>query len=439
MRTAAMFLAGWGLAMGGALHAQTPLTLDEAMARARAQHPSARAAAARERAARHQVAEARGRYLPRVDISEAWQRGSQPVFVFSSLLAQRRFAAENFAIRALNHPEAVNNTRTLVAVEQMVFDGGLTRLAVRGAGLSADLAEAAATSTAQQLAFEAAEAYAGVAQLEADERAAAAAVEAAAQDLDRARNRRDAGLATEADVLSVDVHAAGMRRRLVQTTGDLRVARTRLSAALGAPLDETFALRLPAPPPVAAADLPALERQALETRPEAREAALGLALASTATASSRAAFLPHVAFSGGYELNGEEWGGKVSSWTLGAEVRLNLFRGFADRARLASAREAETAQAAERERLERQIRLDVRSAVARLDAARAREEVGRAALAQALESQRILRDRYDSGLATVTDMLRAAQAVFEAESQAIGARVDVILRQLDLDRAVGRL
>ena len=44
-----------------------------------------------------------------MDASETWQRGNQPVFVFGSLLNQRRFTAADFALDALNHPDAIDN------------------------------------------------------------------------------------------------------------------------------------------------------------------------------------------------------------------------------------------------------------------------------------------------------------------------------------------
>jgi outer membrane protein TolC len=98
-----------------------------------------------------------------------------------------------------------------------------------------------------------------------------------------------------------------------------------------------------------------------------------------------------------------------------------------------------TRAAAERERVERAIEVEVRAAAARLRAARARQDAGRTALAQARESQRITRDRYDSGLATMTDVLRAAEAALDAESRATAAEMDVILQAVALDRALGRL
>ena len=83
--------------------------------------------------------------------------------------------------------------------------------------------------------------------------------------------------------------------------------------------------------------------------------------------------------------------------------------------------------------------MEVRAALAHLAAARTRQAAGQAALSQARESQRIIRDRYANGLATVTDLLRAAEAALAAESRATTAEMDVILRSVALDRARGRL
>jgi outer membrane protein TolC len=80
----------------------------------------------------------------------------------------------------------------------------------------------------------------------------------------------------------------------------------------------------------------------------------------------------------------------------------------------------------------------VYTAVARLDAARAREAVGRAAVAQARESRRIIRDRYEAGLTDVASLLRATDAVVQADTQQTAARVAVLTETAALDRALGR-
>jgi outer membrane protein TolC len=94
--------------------------------------------------------------------------------------------------------------------------------------------------------------------------------------------------------------------------------------------------------------------------------------------------------------------------------------------------------ALERQKAENVVRLDLRTALARLDEATAREEAGRATVVQARESQRIIRDRYENGLVDVVPLLRAAEAVQDADARRLAAQVDVILAQATMDRALGR-
>jgi outer membrane protein TolC len=418
--------------------AQTTLTLEDAMKRAQGETADARALAATIAASDARVQQAQSGFWPTVDVSESVQRGNQPVFAFSSLLSQRRFTAANFAIPALNHPDPVTNTRTAVALEQSVFDAGLIRLGVQAAKLDREVAIAVRNAADQDLAFRAAQAFVRVLQLEAMVRATDAAVAAAESDRQRAGARRDVGLVTEADGLAGDVQLADMRQRQIAASGDLAVARIQLANTVGMPLTGSIVLVRPTARP-APADDAALLREALSNHPDLRQANVQLQLADNGRRTARAAFLPTIGVQGGWEFNGATLGAQQSGWVIGAEVRMNVFRGFADSARIAEATHIYARATAERERIERRIEVDVRGALAQLAAARAREDAGRMALAHARESQRIIRDRYESGLATMTDVLRAAEATLDAESRAATAEMDVILQSVALDRALGRL
>jgi outer membrane protein TolC len=432
-------LAGVVLACGisASVGAQT-ITLEDAMARAGTATPRARTLAADVAAADARVSQARSGFFPRIDVTQSVQRGNQPVYVFSTLLSQRRFTAEHFDVARLNHPAPETNIRTAVAINQALYDAGTTRRAVDGAELRRDLAALDQSGATQDLALAAARAFVRVLQLETAERAAAAAVAAAESDLERTRQRREAGLATDADALAMDVYLADARQSHIATGGDLAVARIELAEALGLPLDRTVVLVKPTPPdaPLEAA---ALAREGLKTRTERRQAELRVQLAENDRDLARAAFLPRVGVEASWEFNGSTWQEQRSGWFVGTTVALNIFNGFGDRARVAEARQTVSRAAAEREQVERRIEVEIRGAVARVSAARARDAAGRAALTQARESQRIVRDRYDVGLATVTDLLRAAEAVLDAESRATAAEADVILETVALNRAVGRL
>jgi outer membrane protein TolC len=414
-----------------------PLTLDEAMSRARETTAEARASEAGVAEAGARVAGARSGFWPRVDVSETIQRGDQPVFVFGSLLSQRRFTAANFAIPALNNPDAVTNTRTAVAVQQPVFDARRTRLGVERSKIDRALAAATRDATRQDLGKQAAQAFVRVLELESMVRASDAGVSAAASDRDRVRVRREQGLVTEADVLAVDVYLATMRQQQIEAMANLAIARLQLNDAVGLPLTTAVEPVRPDPRP-AALDQDALVKEALASHPSLREADARLALAENARRTARAALLPTIEAQAGWESNGSTFGSQQSSWMVGTEIRVNVFRGFADTARIAEAQQAAIRATAEREHAARRIELAVRSACEQLAAARAGEEAGRTALAQARESRRILRDRYDSGLATVTDVLRAEETTLDAESRSTAAEMNVVLATVALDRAVGR-
>ena len=431
-----VLLAALGLAAPAV--GQTPLTLPEAIARARAQNPDATGTAAAEREAGQRVTQARAGYWPKVDVAESWQRGNQPVFVFSSLLAQRQFTAADFALDALNHPDAVDNFRTGVMVEQSLFDGA-TRANVAVAGVGHEIATASRTMVDHDLAASVTGAYGRVLVAAAASQSAAAAAETARADRELAGNRRDAGLVTDADVLQLDVYVSRTREQQIRAASDERIARAQLNQLMGEPLGEVFVLdRFPSAVAIDGTDLASLEAEALKNRPDVKLAALQQQLAGATETAARGAFLPQVAAQGGWEFNGGVWNAQTSSWVVGVVARVNVFHGFADKARLAEAREQTTRRASERQRAETSARLDVHVAIARLDAARASEMVGRAAVEQARESRRIIRDRYEAGLTDVASLLRATEAVMQAETQQIAAQVAVLTETAALERALGR-
>jgi outer membrane protein TolC len=207
---------------------------------------------------------------------------------------------------------------------------------------------------------------------------------------------------------------------------------------MGEPLDARFEVQAPATAAVTTPPVADLEADALANRPDVARAAAQERLAGEGIASAKSAFYPQAAVQGVYEFNGGTFSDRVSAWTIGAVFRWNLFGGFADSARLGEAKAATARARAERERQESAARVDVRAAAARLDEARARAEVGRLAVAQARESQRIVRDRFDAGLAPINDLLRSAMAVLEADSHQTAAAVDVLISAALLDRARGR-
>ncbi len=419
--------------------AQTVLTLEQATSQAVAGNRALEDANASVRETAARADEARSGYFPRVSVAESWQRGNAPVFVFGALLSARQFTAANFALDGLNHPDALGLFHGAISVDQVLFDGGRTRGAASLAGHARTLAEAGRDAVALGLVVDVARAYGRVLRADADGLAAASAVTAAQEDVARAERRRDAGTVTDADVLSIRVHLAAMQQRAIQSAGESAIARAELNRLRGTAIDADFAVQEPAPP--AASALPgwaALVAEAESARPELRGGDAAVGMATAARRQAKAAWWPQVAAQAAYQFDGTSLADRASAWVVGGEVRWTFSTGGAARASVRAATEAESRARLAKDDARAAVHVDLRTALSRLESARAREVVARATVDQARESQRIVRDRYDAGMTGVADVLSGATAVTEAETARVAALVDRIEAHAALNRALGR-
>lgn len=423
------------------LWSQTRLSLEDAVRLALEKHPTVEAAAAAQRAAAARLEQARSGYLPKLNYAESWQRSNNPVFVFGSLLTQHRFTEQNFAIAPLNRPDFLNNFQSQLTVDQMIWDGGLTRTAMRSAELGRTVSGEDRRRAEMQLIAGVVRAYFGVVVSREGWNVAREAVRSAEADLERAEALRAAGMATDADVLAIRVHLAAMREQEIRRTYELAVARAALNEALGVPLDTEHQLSTPlAPAVVREAPLADHEASAEENRPEARQSRVAAELAALHTEAARAALRPQVFFRLGFETDRERFvtrGG--ANWFAGAFLRWNLFNGFADQAKIRESSEQLARARAQQRQTGALVRLEVRKAYSELKAAQERVEVASASVAMAEENLRIVRNRYEAGLTTVTELLRSETALLEARLRRLAAVHDQRVAAVGLELAAGRL
>jgi outer membrane protein TolC len=301
-----------------------------------------------------------------------------------------------------------------------------------------DAARSAVNEHRASIAIDVTRAYGRLLQAMSADTAARAAVEAAREDVARAERRRDAGVATDADVLAFSVHLAAMERRRIVAAGDAIVGRATLNRLMGQPIDRPFTAE---EPPLASDETgsPAdLLREAEARRPDLQRRVAEQRAAEAERALARAAWLPRVNAQAGLQADGLDLVDRASSWVVGGEVAWSLSLGGAERARSRAAAAAAAAADALMTDARAAVHLDVVAALAGLEAARARFEAGRRALAEATERERITRNRYDAGLAGATDVLAAAAARLDADAERVAALVDATMARAELDRALGR-
>jgi outer membrane protein TolC len=421
--------------------AQDSLSLRDAARLALRENKSVAASEAEIQESASRIGEARSGRLPRVNYAESFARSDNPVFVFSSLLTQHQFAAENFNIGPLNRPSSLNNFQSVLSLDQVIYDAGQTGDAVKSAGLSRQMTVEGKRRTSMQVISAVVQAYYG-ALLAADSlKTAEQAVRSAEADLARAEDVRTAGMSTDVDVLSIRVHLAAVTEQRIQRAADLEVARSALNDALGLPLDARHTLTSALSP----LDLPELELTSFEQdassqRPEARVSRLAADLAKTQSDAARAALWPQVGFHAAFEADRQDFISKGgANWLAAIGLKWNLFNGNGDKARIEESRQYMQRAHADEQRVDSAVRLEVRRAWAGLRAAGQRIEVAKAAVAEAEESLRITQNRYQAGMSNVTDLLRNETAVLESRTRYLAAVHDQRIAATMLELAAGRL
>jgi len=425
-------LAGW---------AQDPMALRDAVHLALKKNMSVEASEAARQAAESRIAQARGGNLPKVNYTESWTRSDNPVFVFSSLLTQHQFGAQNFQIGSLNRPDFLNNFQSQFTADQPLYDAGQTKHAVRSAELTKDFATEDARRTRMEVIAAVIRSYYD-ALLSAEQfNAASQATRSAQADLERAQAVRSAGMSTDVDVLSIRVHWASVREQQIRRAADLEVARAALNDALGLPLDTPHSLTTALTPlKLPEGPLTNYESNALSERPEARQVMLATSLAENQAATAHNSLLPQVGVHAAFEADRQRFydrGG--ANWLVSIQLHWNLFNGFSDKARIQESKFALRQRVAEQERAGSAIRLQVRRAYADLGAAAQRIEIAAASVAEAEESLRITQNRYETGLSNVTDLIRTETAALAARTQHLAAIHDQRVADAMLELAAGTL
>lgn len=419
--------------------AQDTLTLQQAVKLALSRHPAMEAANARVQAAGEKITEAKAGWLPRLNYDESYRRSNNPVFVFGSLLSQHQFTSANFDIASLNRPDALNNFQSQIGVEQTLFDGKRTRSAVQAAESMKSVADSDRRGTEMDRIGSVVRAYYGAALSKDALHTAEEAVRSAEADLKKAQDVREAGMSTDADVLAIRVHLAAMREQEIRRRYDLEVAFAALNEALGEPLNTPRDVTSDMGASSAAGELDQYSKAAA-THPYMAMAQSMADAAEAQTQQAKAALLPQVSAFGMFEADRQHFVTKGgANWTAGVSLHWNLFSGYADRARVAEASASMLAAKAGVKQRSAELQLLIRKAYADWKSSGERVTVASSTVEMAEESLRITRNRFEAGLASVTDLLTKETALLEARTRLLAARYDQKLSAVGLEQAAGTL
>jgi outer membrane protein TolC len=166
-----------------------------------------------------------------------------------------------------------------------------------------------------------------------------------------------------------------------------------------------------APPSLQPPALAEAETRALKERPDLKEQAQQIGAREAGVQAAKSAFGPRLnVFAGAQADNVNFFGNGGNNWTAGAELQFDIFSGGEKKARLEREHAGLERAQSLKQAAEDNVRLEVRRAWYDFDSARQSVEINRMAAEQAEEALRIVNNRYQAGMTTITEMLRSEDA-----------------------------
>ena len=419
--------------------AQEPLTLRQAINHALGQSPEAAIARAGNLDAKSAASMARTQLLPQLGFTEDISRGNDPVYAFGTRLRQRQFTQADFALNALNFPQPIGNFSTRFSGQWLAFDSFKTQREIHRADLFKESASFSARAVDQQIAFRVVGAYQQVLYAQRETAVAQHEQETAAALLRSVDEHVKAGLAVESDRMSAEVNGSARKEELIAAQGDLELAWSALREAMGAPDLKATELKPIEPHTFLQGALDEEIATAAKTRPDL--IALGQAQSAQASAvgAAKSDFGPRVSAYGNWEEDRTSFGGSGgNNWVAGVQISVDILP-IGKRAQLARESAAKQKVDAQVAATEQHLRLEVSQAHIHRQTAALQLETARAAIDQSAESLRILKNRYDAGLATITDLLRAEDAERQSQSNYWHAVYGNVMAYSELLYATGTL
>jgi len=415
--------------------AQT-LSRAEAVALAVANNPEVRKSQQALLSLRGQGREALADALPEVNVYGIGTRYRDP-----SLLNSSSFDAFPPELRTALRPIPQNLFDGTAQLKQTLFSFKLGR-AVRAARYGISMGEEQAKSVTRAVALDTIRAYNDYLLDLEKVKVAEKSVRQRETHVEMARNRRAAGVATELEVLRLQVALENQRAVFERTRGEADLARGVLNAAMVRPIDA----------PVEPSDrllrqdfdvpLEAIVQEALANRTEVKAAEMAVRVYDEFVGVVRAENRPHLDLlaNWGYSVRRPEnfFSSDYTKWNAGITLTVPVFDGFRNAGKVAQARARREQAAQDRIALENQIRLAAKQA---RDALATAGRVLAAADLNVTQAQKALdmtQANYTLGAATPLDVLDAQAALTLAESLRLEALYEHANARATLRWVMGR-
>jgi len=402
-------------------------TLEDAWNSALNNNHQIKSAKADTSASEQQLQSAQGQRLPDLNVSSGYTQYSE------TPAAKTRIAGQS----AQFSMSQAGSVKAQAIASVPIFTSGRISHNIDAAEASLQAVQSNETASVLTVKMQVAEAYIAVLRMESALQVTQSHVDTLDLHIKDVNNLFDQGMVARNDVLAATVELANARQLFVQAGNQLDIAKARYNRLLDRNLADQVGLahQFPENPQGSLNDL---SGHALKQRPELLALAQQIESLGQQAQSVKAGLLPQVAVNGGYQYQENRYQAFEGMWMANVGMDWKIFDGSSGHRSNALTRQA-IALKEQRDDLSSMIGLQVRQAWLDIQETQKRIAVTQQAIAQADENLKVTTDRYQQGLSTNTDVLKAEDLRTATHDNFNNATYDAALATLHLRRAVGVL
>lgn len=426
------------VALPGLVHAQV-MDFKTSVEHTLTQNPQREMSGARIEQARAALDQAKLSRLPQFTLSLTASHSNNPLNAFGMKLQQQRIDGTEFAPETINNlgPETDFNTRIEMLLP--IWNGGKISSHRNQAAAMVEAAQQGDVAVQQMLTYYVYEAYEGVHAARSFIQVAEQALRAANAYVNTTRNLVNQGVVVRSELLSAQAHQAEIELMLEQAKNQELMALDGLRSLMGmdadAGLDVAQRVNIDLPEQA----LEPMVQMALDANPQLRAMRQQSKASHAAVSASRAGLYPSFNLMARTDWNDDSLGFSSNSYTVAAVASwkitdFGLTGRSVDQAN-AAAREQDAKLRAEEQR----VRLNLLQSWRQYQNELKKVASNQAAVEYAEEAQSLIARRYETGVATMTELLASQAQLDKARAELVNAKYAVNIQKAQLRLATGAM
>ncbi|WP_127471148.1 TolC family protein [Thiomicrorhabdus aquaedulcis] len=403
------------------------------------QNPEMRVSGARIEQAQSALGKAQSSRLPQITASFTAANSNNALNVFGMKLQQREVVQEDFIVERLNDPDAHTDFNTRLEMLVPIYNGGIVTSYENQAAAMIEAARQGNVAVQQMLTYHIYQAYESVHAARAYIAVAEQAKLTAQSFVKTTQSLVEQGVLVRSEFLSAQVNESSASVALMKAQGQEQIAldnlRMLMSMEPGAPLDVGARQDLSLPTEsmdelvgLTLADNPQLEAKRKEAN-----------VSEFAVDEAKAAYYPNFNIMLRQDWNDQNLGLSSSSYTVAGMVSwkitdFGVTNHSVDMANAAAAQQKATVQSESNK-----ARLEVMTAWRKLQIYKQQVQADVLAVEQAEEAQRLIMQRFNNGVATITEVLASQTQLDKARADLVGAQYETNVEKARLRLATGTM